>query len=596
MFKWFSSLLSDDESAASSTKGTGGTAKRDPLAGRPALDGAGKPVSSKSGNAGVLRPAAIATTRTVVTAIAKPAILPNPSDLIVLSGDGQEYELPDVVKLQCVFCKDERGATYELQSNGFRADVANKYVSARMRFGKTNPSLIRVDASAIALLYKANSEKTSVQENTADLIPIERARSEFLQIINEAIKERAVDVHFVVRGSGAKVLFRINGKIEVMHQFAYSRDSATGLLGAIYGDTIDSTTQSFSPRAPSSCTIKYTSPPVALRWQTVPTGDAQGNDFDVVFRVTRQDLSSNSKVPTLAELGYTPDQVEMLRDSCNSKGGIFMSGITGSGKTTALRALMSIVRDAGETKIYTVEDPIELKIFGATQINVRGGSMSETIKSLMRGDPDTIMVGEIRGKEVADAMQDVIRSGHKLLTTIHASSAMGIISRLSSDTIGVNRETLAEPNFISCLVYQYLMPVLCQHCKIPALDATHRIDHLSHHLFSEDRYGLNPESVFLVNHSGCEHCRKGISGMTICAETVRLTDDIAELLRDRHDAKALHQYRLQRTARFDDQNMAGKTSYEAAIYKISAGLIDPNDVNTMCGSMSLERIVKGPYG
>jgi type II secretory ATPase GspE/PulE/Tfp pilus assembly ATPase PilB-like protein len=516
--------------------------------------------------------------------------------LKVLSGGGQEYELPESVRMQCVFCVDEKGSAYELQTPTFRPDVANRYLTAKMRFAKLNPQKGTVEGSVISKIYKVAEDKGgTVSPVSADSVPLERARREFLSIVIAAMEERAVDIHFIVREHSVKVLFRINGKMERIDKFAYTRDAITGLLGAIYGETKDSNDQSFSPRLRSSCTIKYVEPPVSLRWQTIPTGDAHGLDYDVVLRVTKQDTGSTAKLATLGELGYLDDQVELLTAACNSKGGIFMSGVTGSGKTTALRSLMQIVRGNGEIKIYTVEDPIELKIFGATQINIRGGSMAETIKALMRADPDTIMVGEIRGREVAEAMQDVLRSGHRMLTTIHASSALGIVSRLASESIGVSRDTLVEPNFVSCLVYQYLMPTICPDCRISVNDAPDKVAHLAPHLFGEDRYSLNQDTVFVKNEQGCPKCRKGIGGMTICAETIRMTDEIAELLRDRKDSEALRQYRLHRHAPFDQPSMIGKTSYETAIYKVSQGIIDPNDVNLMCGAMSLENIVKGHY-
>lgn len=511
----------------------------------------------------------------------------------IISGVGQEFELPESVRLQCLFCRDDDGKTYELITTSFKPDVANAYVSQKMRFAKTNPTVIRnFDPREISALYRLSNVGVSKPGD----MPIDRARSEFLDIVNYAIHEGANDVHFVVRSGAAKVMIRVHGKIEVT-SFSLTRDKATGLLAAMYGEAKDSSDTNFSTRSRSACTLKFNEPPVSLRWQTQPTGDAAGEEFDVVFRATKQDTQDASKVASLSVLGYTEDQVALLSNCCNSKGGIIMSGVTGSGKTTALRSLMEIVRGEGATKIYTVEDPVELKIFGATQINVRGGKMDEVIRSLMRSDPDTIMVGEIRGREVADAMQDVIRSGHKMLTTIHAPSGIGIISRLCSDSIGVDRDTIAEPGFISALVYQYLMPVMCPNCKIPVMSAKDRIsEEVAYHLFGESRYNLDPETVYVTNHDGCPSCRKGVSGMTICAEVIRPDDNVLELLRERRDSEALKAYRMTRTHDFRSSNMTGKTSYEAAIYKVSAGMIDPNEVNAMCGSISLEKIERVAYG
>lgn len=520
------------------------------------------------------------------------------SKLTVVSGAGQEFELHESIRSAVVFCRHDDGTKYELKTSAFRPDGGNKYLTVKLRFAKQSSVKSGVvDGSFISKLYKKSEASNNVNAARVreDSIPLEKARMEFINIINSAIAERSTDIHFIVREHGAKILFRVNGSIEPRNEFSFSPEYATGLLGAIYGETKDSTDPSFSPKARSACTIKYDNPPVSLRWQTVPLGDAHGTDFDVVLRVTKQDTSSLAAVVPLNKLGYLDWQVELLTAACNSRGGIFMAGETGSGKTTALRSLMAIVRGNGSTKIYSVEDPIELKIFGVSQINARGGSMGQIVKSLMRGDPDTVMVGEIRDAEVAEAMQDVIRSGHKALTSIHAPSAMGIIPRLSSKSLGIDRETIVEPGFVSCLVYQYLMPVMCDHCKIAVNDKPGSVEHIAEHLFGETRYALNRDNVFVKNDKGCEKCRKGISGMTICAETIRLTDEMAELIRDRRDTEALRQYRLQRTARFDSPDMTGKTAYESAIYKVSQGMIDPNDVNNMCGPMLLERIVRGTY-
>jgi len=507
----------------------------------------------------------------------------------------RDFLLPEDIRRTCAFILDGDGC-FEYVTPAFKPDIANRYITAKMALGRKYQVQKKVvDEKTIKSFYDRDEQSEVEPVVVIDQIPLERSLREFAAVIHKAVKEDAVDIHWIVRRDVVRILYRIHGRVERVDEFSFSRDVATGILGAVYGESKDASDTSFSTRNKSSCSLRFNDPPVAVRWQTIPTGDSQGVEYDVVLRVTRQDMASTESVKTLEELGYLPGQCEMLDAACLSPGGIIMSGITGSGKTTALRSLMQMARGTGDKKIYTVEDPIELKIYGATQINARGGSMADILKGLLRGDPDIIMVGEVRGREVAGVMQDVLRSGHKMMTTIHAPSALGIVSRLSSDDIGVHRETIVEPGFIAALVYQYLMPTLCPHCKRPAKDHLDEIEKIERYLCDDLHYGLNLDGIFLRNKNGCEHCRRGISGMTICAEVVRLNYEMIKLIRDRKDAEVLHEYRLLRRTPFDHSSMVGKTAYESAIYKVSQGIIDPVDVNDMCGAMQLQEIVRGHY-
>lgn len=519
------------------------------------------------------------------------------SDLAVLSLSG-EFQLPEELRRHCVIVVSD-GVCIEHITALFKADAANRYVSVRRALIVKYGAIRRItsDERSIKQIYERSgteSPKQKAESLEMSKMPIEQSKREFLAVIKLAIEESAVDVHWIVRKKSTKILFRIHGQIEAIDEFNFSTEVATGLLGAIYGEAKDGTDPSYSPRNQSACSLQFHEPPVAIRWQTVPTGDSQGVEHDVVLRITKQDLSSIESVQTLLELGYLPDQNDLLEAACNSPGGVILSGVTGSGKTTALRSLMQMARGDGEKKIYTVEDPIELRIFGATQRNARGGNMGQILKAFLRADPDIIMVGEVRDREVANVMQDILRSGHKMMTTTHAPSALGIISRLTSDEIGVHRETIVEPGFIALLAYQFLMPTLCE-CKLPLLDNMERIEKFERYLLGEHGYALDPSKMSVRNHNGCPKCRKGINGMTICAETIRLNYEMIKLIRDRKDAEALQAYRQLRHSAFDQPSTIGKTAYEVAIYKASQGIIDPCDVNNLCGAMSLQEIVRGQY-
>jgi len=189
-------------------------------------------------------------------------------------------------------------------------------------------------------------------------------------------------------------------------------------------------------------------------------------------------------VPTLQHLGYSDEQAETIRAMMAEPSGVLViSGETGSGKSTTLANLMNLLLKSagGAVSLQTVEDPPEYEVPGAIQSPVihsrddqeRGmNPYVATIRSAMRCDPDILVIGEIRDLETARLAASAAESGHPVLTTVHASRALGIIPRLEGlgSTLPnnpVNRALLCGPQFISGLIHQTLIPVLCDACSVP---------------------------------------------------------------------------------------------------------------------------------
>jgi type II secretory ATPase GspE/PulE/Tfp pilus assembly ATPase PilB-like protein len=206
-------------------------------------------------------------------------------------------------------------------------------------------------------------------------------------------------------------------------------------------------------------------------------------------------------------------------------------------------------------------------------------------------DPDVGMFGEIRDALSAQIAYTAIQTGHKLLTTVHATSALGIISRLTSPQIGLVRSDICRPEFISALVYQSLIPKNCAHCKIPA-ETTMKASEL---LVYESVFFLDTSKLFVASDDGCPACKPanlatirgghaGVKGVTVAAEILQPDLQLLEFLSKGEDLKAFDYWRNLQTSAFNHPDMLGKPSWGHALYEMSLGHIDPYHFEKVFGS------------
>ncbi|WP_160118084.1 GspE/PulE family protein [Pandoraea pulmonicola] len=404
-------------------------------------------------------------------------------------------------------------------------------------------------------------------------------------IIERAIDAGASDVHFEFRDAHiVRVRMRIHGKLRMTpdsDRLARDYHAMLDAVSAAYNSRADPSSRShnhFDEAQHQSCSIPLTlrHRKYQLRFQSVK----ENRGVDVVLRLLVNEALEGD-VLTLAQLGYSDDQIEVLEDAVHRCPGLtVIAGETGSGKSTTLRTLMTYERESGK-KFFSIEDPVEYIQPHMTQIPIQrraedgpGESpFGAAAKVLLRGDPDKLMPGEIRDAETGSFAKSMTETGHQVLSTVHASSAFGIISRLVSEEIGMPLAAVAAPNFLAAIVYQKLIPVLCEHCKQPAqqgLDAAM--------LGVIGALGIDTSKV-CVEGPGCERCDgRGTGGQTVVAEVCEPTDEMLEMLRESRfwDAE-----RLWRTGHDGDPcspNMTGKSAMEHAMYKMSQGLVDPRDI------------------
>ena len=431
------------------------------------------------------------------------------------------------------------------------------------------------DVSLIADINTAIT-KEDVDNKASDVRPIVE------EMIRDAINEKATDIHLCCREHSGMVLFRIHSRI---YQYrGYDVVTCQQMAGFMFTQMADNRTRSqgsFAFEAKSlSCMFPFAlnGTQYKLRYKFIRLADG----WDVVVRILPVETPGQSH-KTFAELGYEASQIKQLELSvARSIGLIAITGPTGSGKSTTLKTMMEFDPKRLLKKRYSVEDPVEYKIFGVSQISIQRSDHEEensnddfigVLRDILRGDPNDVMVGETRDRTTAAMVADFVLTGHKIYTTVHTASAIAAALRLYR--LGLDRHVLADRQFIAALVFQRLLPVLCDHCKVPAKEVLpkEKLHHLEH------KFRLNTDLIFCSSESGCEHCReRGITGSTVVAEIIVPDKVVRQHIGEGLDEKAEMYWRQSRKTGFDNVDMTGKTAFEHALYKVATGRIDPRDL------------------
>ena len=458
-------------------------------------------------------------------------------------------------------------------------------------FATVSPEIIDLllyeqDNMADGVAEQIQRDASVVQDILAESVPIEWFKNTLLACMNLG----ASDVHFEMRGATSKLRVRLDGIMRVLTavpvRIALDGISACYNLIAQEGSRSEVAFNALVAQV-AMIPLNIKGETVTLRFQSHPAVDG----LDVTMRILRSARADQSHLLDLVRLGYTPSQMVLLNGAVGTSwGGIFVAGVTGSGKTTTLTTLVTQLAREGNRKIISIEDPVEYQVEGVSHLSVQrlGASdrdsnpFHDAMMAFLRMDPDVGMFGEIRDAISAEMALAAIQTGHKILTTVHATSAIGVIGRLTSKVIGLNRESVCNPEFISALVYQVLTPLNCPHCKLPAASV------MTPQALAEygKVFGLNTVSFYCASDDGCVHCRKpgieyknsrrlGVRGVKVHAEVLVPDQDLLLLLSQGKDIEARRVWRARRTAVFSDADMDGKEAWGHALYDMSQGLIDP---------------------
>ncbi len=233
-------------------------------------------------------------------------------------------------------------------------------------------------------------------------------------------------------------------------------------------------------------------------------------------------------------LGFAPDDLKHLKDCVGRPHGLILStGPTGSGKTTTLYALLKLI-DRPEKNIVTVEDPVEFDLAGINQVNARtdiGLTFARALRSILRQDPDVIMIGEIRDAETADMAVKSALTGHLVLSTLHTNSAAGSVVRL----VNMGMEPFLINSCLMAVIGQRLVRKVCRACLekyVPERGIAQRLGLLD----------LRGEPVELVRGKGCRVCfQSGYAGREVIAEVMVFTPEVRELVLQRQPERDIEQ-------------------------------------------------------
>jgi type IV pilus assembly protein PilB len=329
------------------------------------------------------------------------------------------------------------------------------------------------------------------------------------QIVAQAVEQGTSDIHFQPDGKEMAVRFRIDGVLNT--STTVPRRMVAGVVSRI---KIMSDLDIAERRIPQDGRVGLTidGHHVDLRVVTIPSVHGEG----VVMRI----LDKDSVKMDLDRLGMADgERTRFSRAIRQAYGAVLVTGPTGSGKSTSLYAALTEI-NSPEKNIITIEDPVEYQLEGITQVqtNARAGLTFATgLRSMMRADPDIIMVGEIRDRETAQIAIEAALTGHLVLSTLHTNDAPGAITRL----VEMGIEPFLVSSAVDCVVAQRLARTLCQHCKERTiLSAAVLRDHGFHSHVDVEAY----------EPKGCSRCgMSGYKGRMGLYEVMMVNDEVREL-------------------------------------------------------------------
>jgi len=351
-------------------------------------------------------------------------------------------------------------------------------------------------------------------------------------IVN-ALERRASDIHIETREDAVWIKYRIDGVLY----------PAVDPIDLRHHDAVISRVKIMSDldiaekRVPQDGRFKLNlqSRKVDFRVSIMPSIHGE----DAVIRILdKQYLAEEFTDLRLDRLGFTGSELEKVRKYIREPYGMFLvTGPTGSGKTTTLYAGLSEIRTE-EDKIITIEDPVEYQIDGITQIPVnekKGLTFARGLRSILRHDPDIIMVGEVRDPETASIAVQSALTGHLVFTTVHANNVFDVIGRM----LNMGVETYNFVSALNCVLAQRLVRLVCEHCK-------HRVEPSAELLAASGLETVDVSQATFYEGVGCAVCHgTGYRGRTVIAELLDMTDTTRELIHAQRPISEIKRHALE---------------------------------------------------
>ena len=417
----------------------------------------------------------------------------------------------------------------------------------------------KADGVDEALQDVKDTDIVSIAENiqeSEDLLDANKAP--VIKLVNmllfQALKLRASDIHLQPYGDRLQVRMRIDGVLYDMESVPKRAQEAIISRVKVMGK-MDIAERRLPQDGRAS--IRVGDGDVDVRISTVPVAGGER----VVFRI----LDKTTKIYSLDQIGLENEAERTIRRYINySHGVIFVTGPTGSGKTTTLYACLDAI-NAPDLNILTIEDPVEYNLDGISQVQVnvkKGLTFAAGLRSFLRQDPDVMMVGEVRDNETADIAIRAALTGHLVFSTVHTNDSASTVTRL----IDIGVEPYLVSSSLLLVIAQRLLRTLCPNCREPITPTQEMLYHLEDLKLSIDQF----PGAKLMKGKGCDECfRSGYAGRTAIYEVMPIDTHIQEQIVNKATASAIKRGALERGL---------KTLRMSGVQKLLAGMTTPDEV------------------
>ena len=382
-------------------------------------------------------------------------------------------------------------------------------------------------------------------ENAEDSLTVERLTSDISPIIRlvdstiyTALQRRASDVHIETQDDGVHVKYRVDGVLQpAMRPLAKQFHSP--IISRI---KVMAELDIAEKRVPQDGRFKLRVPGKTIDFRVSIMPSVHGEDA-VIRILDKESISEQFTELRLDILGFPETELRRFRKYITEPYGmVLVTGPTGSGKTTTLYAALSEIKTI-EDKIVTIEDPVEYQLRGITQIPInekKGLTFARGLRSILRHDPDKIMVGEIRDPETAQIAIQSALTGHLVFTTVHANNVVDVLGRF----LNMGVEPYQFISALNCVLAQRLVRLICTHCKRPATVTAEMLE----------ESGMDPTLATTARFhegAGCIECGgTGYKGRTAICELLDLSDHIRDLILDRRPTSEIKKAAREEGMRF----------------------------------------------
>jgi type II secretory ATPase GspE/PulE/Tfp pilus assembly ATPase PilB-like protein len=468
------------------------------------------------------------------------------STLVIVVSDPTDLPLIDEISLQLATkVKVTVGAPSAIQAMLKKSESSQRVLEEATESFKLQ--LLREDENG--------DESLTVERMTSDISPIIRLID---STIFTAIQRRASDIHIETQDDAVYVKYRIDGVLQLAYRPIDKRHAGSIISRLKVMAELDIAEK----RVPQDGRFKLRTPGKTIDFRVSIMPSAHGEDA-VIRILDKESISEQFRELRLDILGFPEEELRRFRKYiAEPYGMVLVTGPTGSGKTTTLYAALSEIKSI-EDKIVTIEDPVEYQIRGITQIPInerKGLTFARGLRSILRHDPDKIMVGEIRDPETAQIAIQSALTGHLVFTTVHANNVIDVLGRF----LNMGVEPYQFVSALNCVLAQRLVRLICADCRRPV--------QLSEDFLRES--ALDPSLArthTFYEGEGCIECGgTGYKGRMAICELLDLTDRIRDMILDRRPNSEIKRLAREEGMRF---------LRESAVERVMLGLTTLREIN-----------------